>query len=125
MIPIERPLRPEERELLDFLLSADFPGRDELRKQAATARVTGECECGCGTIHFCVQNEATRAKVEKIVPVEAHADALEVLLFARDGMLSSLEIVFYTNPPQRPYPRPDQLKLWVRPNPQSKHTRPL
>jgi hypothetical protein len=55
MNSVQRSLRDDERALLDFLLSADFPGRDELRKQADTASVVGECQCGCGTIELQVK----------------------------------------------------------------------
>jgi hypothetical protein len=115
MNPIQRALRDDERALLDFLLSADFPGRDELRKQADTVRVVGECQCGCGTIELQVEPSQPPAKVSGPIPIEAYGDAIDVLLFARNGILGSLEIVFYTDPPERPYPRPEQLKLWKRP----------
>jgi hypothetical protein len=115
MNPVDRPLRKEERELLDFLLSADFPGCDALKSQAETLRVEGECKCGCGTIGFVLPPETVAAQTEKSVPIEAYGELLDVLLFARGGKLSSLEIVFYTDPPEKPYPRPGQLKLWARP----------
>jgi hypothetical protein len=115
MNPVNRGLRREERALLNFLLSADFPGRDGLRQQAETLRVVGECQCGCGTIEFQVQPNLPPAKVEHTIPIEAYGDALDVLLFARNGFLGSLEIVFYADLPHRPYPLPEQLKLWRRP----------
>jgi hypothetical protein len=115
MNPVNRPLRADERALLAFLLSADFPGRHELRTQAETVIVTGECECGCGAIGLHVETGLHAANVEKSIPIEAYADALDVLLFTRDGYLTSLEIVFYAQTPERPYPRPEQLTLWARP----------
>lgn len=123
MIPVQRSLRAEEKALLDFLLSAEFPGRDELKEQVEDVRVVGECECGCGTIELAVQPGTVPARTEKSIPIEAYAEALDVLLFARDGVLGMLEIVFYADPPQRPYPRPDQLKLWPRPTSQVKGVR--
>jgi hypothetical protein len=65
-----------------------------LKKQAATVRVTGECECGCGTIEFAAQAETIPAMTEKSIPIEAYGEALDVLLFARGGVLRMLEIVF-------------------------------
>jgi hypothetical protein len=41
-----RPLTERERELLEFMLTADFPGRDELKAQANGAEVCWECACG-------------------------------------------------------------------------------
>jgi hypothetical protein len=117
MNPVQRSLRDDERALLHFLLSADFPGREELKKQAETVRVVGECQCGCGTIELRVVAGMPPAKVNGPIPIEAYGEAIDVLLFARNGVLGSLEIVFYANPPERPYPRPEQLKLWKRPGP--------
>jgi hypothetical protein len=54
-----RPLTSREREVLDFLVSVDHPAAEALRIQAATARVTGECECGCGRISLAVDREGT------------------------------------------------------------------
>ena len=115
MNPVRRALRAEEKALLDFLLSADFPGREELKEQAETVTVVGECQCGCGTVEFEVEGNFPAAKLEKSIPIEGYADALDVLLFTEGGFLAMLEIVFYADPPQKPYPRPEQLNLWKRP----------
>lgn len=82
MNSMNRLLRERERALLDFLLSADFPGCEELRVQAAVASVAGRCECGCGTIDPSVPPGSPAAKVEPHIPIEAYGDALEALLFA-------------------------------------------
>lgn len=47
-----RPLTERERAVLHALLSVDFEGVEELRKQAKTARVVGTCGCGCPSIDF-------------------------------------------------------------------------
>ena len=82
MNTMNRPLRERERALLSILLSADFPGCEELRVQAAVASVAGECECGCGTIDPSEPPGSPTAKVEPHIPIEAYGHALEVLLFA-------------------------------------------
>jgi len=57
-----RPLTPQERKLLDFLLDGpvDSP---ELRAQAATAVVNGVCNCGCPSIQLAVGEDAPRARL--------------------------------------------------------------
>jgi hypothetical protein len=125
MIPVKRPLRDEEKALLDFLLSVEFPGSKELRAQAQHVEVVGECECGCGTIDLHVRPHSVRAKTEKHIPIEAYGEALDVLLFAENGFLGMLEIVYYADPPEKPYPRPDQLKLWARPPLPAKDSTPI
>jgi hypothetical protein len=55
-----RPLTAREREVLEFLCSIEGPEADVLKRQAATARVTASCECGCGAIDL----EVDRTKTE-------------------------------------------------------------
>jgi hypothetical protein len=95
-----------------FLLSADFLGRDALRRQADAARVIGKCQCGCATIDLWVDSEtAPAANVREPIPVEARSQSeeglLELLLFVRHGWLDSLEIVYYSDHPPTVFPVPD------------------
>ena len=114
--PIEpRALQPAERALLDFLLSADFPGRGELKAQAESIEVVGMCECGCGTVTFAPNGSAARARCREPIPVEAQGKGLQVLLFVRDGLLRSLEIVDFENERPLAYPAPGDLKIYVTP----------
>jgi hypothetical protein len=46
-----RPLTPEERELLDFLIASQ-PESAEMKAQAASAKVGGQCSCGCASVTF-------------------------------------------------------------------------
>jgi hypothetical protein len=110
-----RELKLNERDLLDFLLSADFPGNDQLREQLKRAEVVGDCDCGCGTIDLSVRPPFVAANSHEPIPVEAHRAGIDVLLFVRDGRLSSLEIVDYENNRPLTYPSPNKLELWVPP----------
>ncbi|HEX8863716.1 MAG TPA: hypothetical protein VGC06_32360 [Actinomycetes bacterium] len=47
-----RPLTRREQEVLEALLSVDFPGVDNLRRQANEVLVVGECSCGCPSVDF-------------------------------------------------------------------------
>jgi hypothetical protein len=47
-----RPLTDRERAVLTALLAVDFDGVEQLRAQAAEARVLGGCDCGCPSIDF-------------------------------------------------------------------------
>jgi hypothetical protein len=116
-----RSLSPKERALAEFLLSAEFPGRDELKSQLEFAEVVGVCECGCGTVDLAIKASVARAVCREPIPVEAHKSALDVLLFVRNGLLGSIEIVDYEEKRPLHYPRPDDLKLWVPP-PGQRHT---
>jgi len=111
---VSRPLRQDEKVLLAFLLSADFPGCDVLRMQAESTTVVGECECGCGTIGLEVGPGLPTAGLVKPHPLEAYGKMIDVLLFVRNGFLGSLEIVFHQDSAERPYPLPTQLQLGKR-----------
>ena len=56
-IEMPRRLTSREREVLDFLVSVYDPAAEALRLQAATARVTEECGCGCEGIGLVVDRE--------------------------------------------------------------------
>jgi len=119
--PIEpRPLSKDERALIEFLLSAEFRGRDELRDQLDHVEVVGICECGCGSIDLNVTGAPVRSPTESLIPSEAHTEGLDVLVFARGGVLSLLELVFYDDNAPRPFPKPTDLKLWMRPLPNAR-----
>jgi hypothetical protein len=49
---MDRALTDRERSVLDALLSIEFDGAESLRRQAASARVVGECGCGCPSVDF-------------------------------------------------------------------------
>jgi hypothetical protein len=102
MSEFPRGMTGNERDVLDFLLSAEFPGVEELRAQASFALVTGLCDCGCPSFGLTVdKSKAPRADVNPKTPVEAQADSIgddpsfELLLFTNDGWLDYVELVTY------------------------------
>jgi len=115
-----RDLTNSERELLDGLLAHDFSGADDLRQQVAIARVRSGCHCGCGTLEFEKDLEGEPpdpAAVERPVDLEGvvlNAQGSPVgglLLFVRQGHLSSLEVYSTAGEPL-PLPSPDRVD-WV------------
>lgn len=94
-----RPLNEHERAILEFLLSAPFPGHKELRQQLATAKVTSQCRT-CPTITFIIDaSVAPRAPVARRIPSEAERPGaapghttLPVLLHVVNGYLDELEL---------------------------------
>jgi hypothetical protein len=97
-----RPLTAREREILDFLLSAEVPGVRELREQAATALAV-PWDCGCASIDLTVDRTGTRAsRVAGRPAIEAASkergvpeQTFDLLLWVDDGWLSGVEIVDY------------------------------
>jgi len=114
-----RQLTGREREVLDFLLSRPFPGRDELVPQAGVAVVTGRCSCGCATIDLGVDRSRVKPAtgIKERVPVSAYSRDIhdpdggyELLLFVDDGLLSCLEIVSYGDTVAKEFPSPDTFR---------------
>jgi hypothetical protein len=101
-----RPLTQREREVLDFLLSAELPGVGELRRQAETAYASAWTS-GCASIDLHVDRRTAPASPLRTRPaIEAEAKdeddvvrPYELRLWVdEDGWLSSLEIVDYVDP---------------------------
>ncbi len=99
--PFPRPLNVREAEILEFMLSAGFPGDEVLREQASRALVIEQCTCGCATIDFSLEPDAPVAPEIQGAPlVQTRARDMDehpvgLMLFVRDGRLTSLEIVWY------------------------------
>lgn len=88
---------------LDALLTGSDPVSSALRAQLPYARVVGRCGCGCATVDVAVDHTA-------VPPAPAHgspaADAwyaepedAGVMVFAKDGYLSLLEIYSASSEP--------------------------
>jgi hypothetical protein len=99
------------------LLRSEFPGRDVLVRQLATASVkTIDPD---GSLKFAVESPE-RADVNQRVPVEAWATDLdgmliEVLLHVVDGVLDEFEILRADSKPLQHTVEPGELDVAVRP----------
>jgi hypothetical protein len=99
--PFPRPLTGREAETLEFMLSAGFPGDEVLREQAGRALVIEQCTCGCATIDFeLAANAPVAPEIQGAPLVQTRARDMDehpisLMLFVREGRLSSLEIVWY------------------------------
>jgi len=123
LVKIEpRPLTADEQAILDHLLSLDFEGVEQLRRQAADAAVVGRCDCGCPTIDIKTHGEpldvplpGRLSPVEgRVVPVADEEIAGDVILFIDDGRLSYLELVWYTETPPTAWPPVERVELFRR-----------
>lgn len=99
-----RPLSQREHDILDLLLSANFPGVDELRVQAVTVLADREGLI----IDLVVDPSQPRADVIQRTPVHAVVDGDGydggLLLFVDDGTLSALEYWWVTEDPPSEFP---------------------
>ena len=94
----DRPLTPEERAILDVLLSREFPGRAELAAQAESVRTGGSsCSCGCPSFSLIADRTLAPAPVTQRMVSDAHGpdpngNVVGVLLFVDSGYLSNVEV---------------------------------
>jgi hypothetical protein len=108
-----------EAGVLNFLLSAEFPGVDSLRAQVEGLVVVGRCDCGCPMVDLSTAAEAVAADAleQRVLPVDAVIAPLgdeppgEVIVFADNGLLSGLEYVYYDDTPPAGWPDPSRLAL--------------
>lgn len=110
-----RSLTEDEAALIRRLLVADFPGKEEIEKQISDVSVREIDEDG--SLEFRVRG-ATKAPVERRIPVEAEAEDADggdvhVLLHVVDGLVDELE--FYKEDGSRVLkrPRPEDMRLMV------------
>ena len=93
-----RDLLPDERHLLDVLLSRPFDGRDELSAQASAVTATGlSCKCGCPSIDLAVDRAVPSATVRGMVAegvgLDRNGNRVGVLLWVDDdGYMNGLEV---------------------------------
>jgi hypothetical protein len=96
----------QEQALIEHLLSAEFSGRDAIRRQLQSAMVRViDKEGSLGFLVPC----AERATVKYSIPIEAEADDIDgttihMLLHVRDGFIAELE--FYKDDSSRIVRRP-------------------
>jgi hypothetical protein len=127
-----RALIPEERAILELLLTKRFPGRDQLLARLDDVLVTGSsCSCGCDSVGLAVSRSAPQATVSERVPTDAFGRdpsgvEVGVLLHVIDGFMAELE--FYSTTDASGFGRPtlDSMRLaeWSEPDDLGVRTRP-
>ena len=118
-----RELTPEEVAILQLLLpEGGFPDVDVYREQVDHLMGTGKCACGCPTISLAVDRSRARpadCRGTPLLPVEAEAGdpklPVQLILFAPDGWLTSLELVYFDGRPPAHFPPLSDLRIRPRP----------
>ena len=96
-IPDDRPLTPEERSLVRWLLEHGNKQSQAFLAQLDAARVVSRCSCECASINFAVPGHqaAFRGGLQVLSDYEWETDLgakCGVMVFAKAGLLSSLEV---------------------------------
>jgi hypothetical protein len=102
---VHREISDREAETLACMLAIEDARLEPLRRQADVLTVVWECTCGCATVNFEVDRSRSSAVGGLCSPVTEAAgragdtdDFSELILFLKDGWLSTLEIVGYSKP---------------------------
>jgi hypothetical protein len=110
-----RPLREDERALLDHLLMVEMPGIDELRAQIDLAEVI-EDRTAIWHVGLWVPDEAPPAKavldqspIRAITNPDVPGGGADVSLWMDGYYLGAIEIAWWNRNPER-LPRPDELQ---------------
>ncbi|MET8561600.1 hypothetical protein ABZV75_13745 [Streptomyces flaveolus] len=119
--PTTRPLSPLEQRVLVKLLSAEFPGAQELRNQLAQTRVTRPWGRESPSVDLDVPPGVPEAAIEDgVIPatgtVTDDSGELfgELLVWVSDGRLSALEFSWYGDTAPTELPDPGLVTVTVR-----------
>ena len=109
-IPPDRPLSSEERAIAEWLLRHADSSAISFLSQLDNARVTGQCNCGCPTVHLRVAEGTPRAEPQDN-PIgdalgEVNGNMVGVMLLQSGGHLTCLEI-YDLSDIQHPYGLPE------------------
>jgi hypothetical protein len=115
---IPRSLTEQERRVLEHLLSLDFPGVENLRRQLSSADVVRRWAAGRPSVDLRVPGSTLAAPIpDGPTPVRAivvgnRGDAVgELLVWVDAGRLDALEYAWYTDDPPDELPSPAQIQL--------------
>ena len=94
---LPRPLNPDEREFLVYLLNKFVPNPENYLSQLERVVVVGQCACGCPSIDMWKAGEEPAPGERSHVfwsgsGTNAVGELVGLLLWQTDGMLSGLEI---------------------------------
>ena len=107
---VHRAPTERERQVLDLLLSVDFDGAGDLRRQSEAVVVTEGCGCGCPSINFVHPDVSTGIRAVVDAGVRGTNDSL--FLFTAGPYLGGIEYVPNDQPMVSELPEPGRIELW-------------
>lgn len=119
VVPITpRLLGQDERGVLEHILSADFPGAAELRRQLGEAEVVALWVEGSVSVDLRVPETVPRARLASgVAPVTAtvvdDAGELigEILIWTEEGRMAALEFAWYGEEAPASLPTAEQIQV--------------
>src|SRR5262245_58035785 len=116
IIPEIRPLRDDERGLLEWLLKHGTPEAAAYLEQLPKVTVVSRCACGCPTIDFAVDDKAapTFGPSTQLADVDGKSPEgvlVGIILHAREGLISELEVYSMAGETNFSLPRIEDIKV--------------
>ena len=96
-IPVNRPLSPEERRLIEWLIAHGNEGAQNYASQLDQLSVVAHCSCGCPTVDLGFGGATKRTigpshVLADFVGIAPEGVEVGIILHAREGRISELEI---------------------------------
>ena len=95
LIRVNRAITLQEDGLIRWLLDHSDVDPELFNSQLSDVTVASKCNCGCPTIYFAYRGEPVTRKGEHLISdylATVEGQEVGVMLFERDGYLSSLEV---------------------------------
>ena len=108
-----RPLTADEHDLIEAMLGAVRSGVSRYMGQLEEAEVVGGCGCGCPSIDLMVASAVNDAAPSPLLLADAESPggvSVGVILWARGGCLSGLEVHPWDGTDVIRLPRPETLR---------------
>ena len=111
-----RDLTSEERRLLEWLIANGTPAASAYASQLSEVRVVARCTCGCPTLDLALGEKKTRTVGASTILAEASGRSREgvpvsVILHAREGEISELEVISLDETQVFDLPAPEMLEV--------------
>ena len=116
VIPEHRDLTSEERRLLEWLVTNSPTDTTLYAAQVSQAKVVARCKCGCPTLDLAVGEKTSRTVGLSTILAEAYGHSpqgvpVNVILHAREGELSELEVISMDDTDVFGMPTPETLEI--------------
>lgn len=112
-----RDLTTDERALLEWLLANGHEEAQAFVPQLSQVKVVSRCSCGCPSIDLTVSDKTERTTGPSTILADAVGRSpegveVDVILHAREGQLSELEVVSHDGTTKFTLPKPEALQLY-------------
>ena len=116
VIPEHRDLSHEEHRLLEWLVHNGSANSAAFAAQVVQTKVVARCTCGCPTLDFSICGKTSRTVGPSTIIADAYGHSPEgvpvnVILHARNGELSELEVISMDATSVFGMPTPETLEI--------------